>query len=84
MTKIKAVIFDLGGVLTSTAEYHYRAWRQLADGLTVAFDRQRNEALRGVSCHCSLELPLNGHPATERWGSGWRGRTTPIRDSSSS
>lgn len=65
MTEIKAVIFDLDGVLTSTAEYHYRAWKQLADELGIAFDRQRNEALRGVSRRRSLELLLNGRPATE-------------------
>jgi kojibiose phosphorylase len=71
MTEIGAVIFDLDGVLTSTAEYHYRAWKQLADQLGIAFDRQRNEALRGVSRRRSLELLLNGRPATEEEMQQW-------------
>ena len=28
---IKALIFDLDGVLTDTAKYHYLAWKKLAD-----------------------------------------------------
>jgi len=30
-SKLKAVIFDLDGVITDTSEYHYRAWKRLAD-----------------------------------------------------
>jgi len=26
-----AIVFDLDGVVTDTAEYHYRAWQRLAD-----------------------------------------------------
>jgi beta-phosphoglucomutase len=53
-------IFDLDGVLTDTAEYHYQAWQRLADDLAIPFDRERNEALRGVSRRHSLELLLAG------------------------
>ena len=53
-------IFDLDGVLTDTAEYHYQAWQRLADDLGMPFDRERNEALRGVSRRRSLELLLAG------------------------
>ena len=53
-------IFDLDGVLTDTAEYHYQAWQRLADDLGLPFDRERNEALRGVSRRQSLELLLAG------------------------
>ena len=41
--ELKAVIFDLDGVITDTAEYHYRAWQRLADEEGLAFDRQVNE-----------------------------------------
>ena len=57
---IRGCIFDLDGVLTDTAEYHYQAWQQLAEALGIPFDRQRNEALRGVSRRRSLELLLAG------------------------
>jgi beta-phosphoglucomutase-like phosphatase (HAD superfamily) len=62
---IRAIIFDLDGVLTDTSENHYRAWKRLADELGIPFDRQRNEPLRGVSRRRSLELLLDGRPATE-------------------
>jgi beta-phosphoglucomutase len=57
---IRGWIFDLDGVLTDTAEYHYQAWQRLADSLGISFDRTRNEALRGVSRRRSLELLLDG------------------------
>jgi kojibiose phosphorylase len=41
-------------VLTDTAEYHYRAWQQLADEEGLPFSREANEALRGVSRRESL------------------------------
>lgn len=53
-TDIRGFIFDVDGVLTDTAEYHYRAWQQLADEEGLPFDRQANEALRGVSRRESL------------------------------
>ncbi|WPJ94901.1 beta-phosphoglucomutase [Coraliomargarita algicola] len=55
---IKAVIFDLDGVIVSTDEYHYLAWKQLADEKGYSFTRQDNERLRGVSRMESLELIL--------------------------
>lgn len=58
---LKAVIFDLDGVLTDTAEYHYRGWQRLADEEGFRFSREQNEQLRGVSRQRSLELLLAGH-----------------------
>lgn len=56
--KYKAVIFDLDGVICFTDEYHYQAWKQLADKLEIPFDRTINERLRGVSRMDSLEIIL--------------------------
>ena len=55
---IKAVIFDLDGVIVSTDDYHYRAWKTMADGEEIYFDREINERLRGVSRMESLEIIL--------------------------
>lgn len=55
---IKAVIFDLDGVIVSTDDYHYRAWKAMADGEGIYFDREINERLRGVSRMESLEIIL--------------------------
>lgn len=54
----KGIIFDLDGVICSTDEYHYRAWKALADKLVIPFDRERNNLLRGVSRMDSLEIIL--------------------------
>jgi beta-phosphoglucomutase len=51
---IRGFIFDVDGVLTDTAEFHYRAWQRLADEEGLPFDRQANEALRGGSRRESL------------------------------
>lgn len=55
---IQAVIFDLDGVLLSTDEYHFLAWKSIADCLGIAFDAQLNNRLRGVSRMESLEIIL--------------------------
>ena len=62
---IQAVIFDLDGVITDTAEYHYRAWKRLADEEGVPFTRADNEHLRGVSRRESLLRLLKGRPVEE-------------------
>ena len=54
----KGIIFDLDGVICSTDEYHYLAWKALADRLGIPFDRERNNLLRGVSRMASLEIIL--------------------------
>lgn len=56
--KIKAVIFDLDGVLCFTDKYHYQAWKALADELGIYFDEKINDRLRGVSRMASLEIIL--------------------------
>ena len=55
---IQAVIFDLDGVIVSTDELHYQAWKQLADREGIAFDRKINDRLRGVSRMESLDIVL--------------------------
>jgi len=62
---IQGVIFDLDGVLTETAEYHYRGWQRLADEEGIPFDRQANEAMRGLSRQDSLLQMLGDRSRTE-------------------
>lgn len=58
LPKLEAVIFDLDGVITDTAEYHYLAWKMLADRIGVEFDQEFNEKLKGIGRMESLELIL--------------------------
>ncbi|MHC1771931.1 MAG: beta-phosphoglucomutase [Flexilinea sp.] len=56
---IKGVIFDLDGVLVSTDELHYHAWKKLAEDLGIRnFTHKDNEQQRGVSRMASLEVVL--------------------------
>ena len=56
---MKGVIFDLDGVLVSTDELHYQAWKRLAEELGISgFTRKDNERQRGVSRMASLEVVL--------------------------
>ena len=57
--KYKAIIFDLDGVLVHTDEYHYQAWKVVADKLNIPFDETINNRLRGVSRMESLEIILS-------------------------
>lgn len=57
---MRGLIFDLDGVLTDTAEFHYLSWKHLADQIGISFTRQDNHALRGVSRRISLERLLKG------------------------
>lgn len=54
----KAVIFDLDGVICFTDQFHYQAWKMLADRLGIYFDEVINNRLRGVSRMASLDIIL--------------------------
>lgn len=68
--RVRAVIFDLDGVLTDTAALHYRAWRRVADEIGVPFDETVNHRLKGVDRATSLDIILEratrAFPADER------------------
>jgi beta-phosphoglucomutase len=56
---IKAVIFDLDGVIIDTAHYHYIAWKRLASGFGITLTPTHNELLKGVSRMRSLDIILS-------------------------
>ncbi len=55
---MKAIIFDLDGVICSTDKYHYLAWKSIAEEEGIYFDEIINNRLRGVSRMDSLEIIL--------------------------
>lgn len=55
---IKAIIFDLDGVLIHTDHFHYVAWKKMADTQGIYFDKEINNRLRGVSRMASLNIIL--------------------------
>src|SRR5258708_11987360 len=67
MQRPQAIIFDLDGVLTDTSEYHYRAWKHLADDEKIPFTREENDAhLRGIGRRASLEYLIRGRKYSEQ------------------
>lgn len=57
----KGVIFDLDGVICTTDQYHYLAWKNVADSLGIFFDETINNRLRGISRLESLEIILENY-----------------------
>jgi len=58
--QIKAILFDLDGVVVFTDKYHYLGWKKLADEKGWDFDEEVNHACRGISRVASLQVIL-GH-----------------------
>lgn len=56
--KYNGIIFDLDGVICYTDNYHYQAWKEMADSIGVYFDEKINHRLRGVSRMASLDIIL--------------------------
>ncbi|EOT25874.1 beta-phosphoglucomutase [Enterococcus saccharolyticus] len=54
----KGFVFDLDGVITDTAKFHYLAWKDLADEIGIEIDLKFNEQLKGISRMDSLERIL--------------------------
>lgn len=65
---IKGLIFDLDGVIVFTDQFHYQAWKKMADDMGIYFDEEINNRLRGVSRMESLEIILEkyeGEPLSQ-------------------
>ena len=58
MARIKALLFDLDGVIVSTEKNHFKAWRETASKLGIPFSEHDNEALKGVNRVDSLKQIL--------------------------
>ena len=72
--EIKGFIFDLDGVITDTAEYHYKSWKKLAEEEELFFNREVNEQLRGVSRMDSLDIILDGKEMPDKQKKEWTDR----------
>ena len=45
---LKAIIYDLDGVITDTAKYHYKSWKWVAEQLDFVLTEKQNQKLKGV------------------------------------
>lgn len=55
---IKGIAFDLDGIIVDTAQFHYIAWKKVANSIGIEIDEVFNENLKGVSRSESLKLIL--------------------------
>ncbi len=67
---IRAFIFDMDGVITDTVEFHFLAWKRLAEEENIRFTRQDNDHLRGLSRRGSLYRIFQGRPIDEHTAQG--------------
>ena len=58
MKEFDAVIFDLDGVICYTDEYHYQAWKEMAEKEGLVFNQEINKKLLGISREASLAVIL--------------------------
>ena len=58
--KYLAIIFDLDGVICHTDNYHYQAWKQIAEELQIPFNQKINNRMRGIDRMASLNVLLEG------------------------
>lgn len=56
---VAGVLFDLDGVVTDTAKYHFLAWQRIAKELGIPFTAADNERFKGVSRDACLEILLS-------------------------
>lgn len=58
MTKarLRAIIFDLDGVIADTVHLYYKANKKVADQLNVSFSEELNQQLQGISRMRTVEL----------------------------
>lgn len=70
-TDIRALIFDLDGVITDTVELHVRSWAQLAADVGLTLPADYRDLVRGVSRRESLRRLLNGQAIDETTAQEW-------------
>ena len=56
--EIRAVLFDLDGVIADTAKFHFLAWKAIAEELGIIIDEEFNEQLKGVDRVLSFDRIL--------------------------
>ena len=76
--EIRALIFDVDGVLADTIDIHYRAWKRLTDEAGISFTREDNDALRGISRREGVQHLMRGRPLDEATVERWMTRKSVL------
>ena len=63
MRTIKAVIFDLDGILVDTSKFHAKAWADLVRSVGIEPPPDLEERVKGISRLASLKIALGARAA---------------------
>lgn len=74
MVTIRALIFDLDGVIADTSPYHFAAWKRIADEEGVHFPREKYERIKGYTRRASLEAFASEQDISDETGKEWMAR----------
>lgn len=62
---LRALIFDLDGVIADTISLHYESWVRLGQDFNIPFTPEDYEPMLGLPRRACLELFLKGRPVSE-------------------
>lgn len=62
---LRALIFDLDGVLADTLKLHYRSWKRLGDEEQIPFSWRDFDRALGLTRRSALDVFLNGRVVSE-------------------
>jgi beta-phosphoglucomutase len=68
---IRALIFDLDGVIADTLSLHYVSWQRLADEEGIPFSLEAYQNMLGLTRNQSLGVLLNGRAIAPQQAEDW-------------
>jgi beta-phosphoglucomutase len=71
---IRALIFDMDGVIADTIDLHYRAWQRLAQEEQITFSPEQYRQMQGITRPEALKIFLNGRTLNDSAAQAWMNR----------
>lgn len=71
---LRALIFDMDGVIANTIGLHYQAWKRLSEEERIPLTDQQNRQMQGLPRPESLKVFLNGRALSAETAQAWMER----------
>ncbi len=71
---IRALIFDMDGVIADTIDLHFRAWQRLAQEVQIPFTAEQYRKMQGITRPEALQIFLNGRTVSNETAQEWMDR----------
>lgn len=72
--KLRALIFDLDGVIASTLPLHYDSWQRLSQEVAIPFTAEQYRLMQGLPRRKSMDIFLDGREVSEETAQAWMAR----------